>query len=199
MDDPTSAIGRMRRRFGEPPRSFGFLERWHFHIRAPLWCRLSRDELMRIYRDQRLLREKGFIVWGAVVQANHFLFEEGRYDSPATVIYSPDLDWSDWLWPLVDLARELYGFKGWASPDPAETANTGRCWPMKGTGPWASACRNPWRREFNVRSTTVMVHRKHLPAGYLAQSYFPLLMHPQTRTTMLLPCRYWSDELLDDW
>jgi hypothetical protein len=198
LDDPARTLQRIRKRFGEAPRSFGLLERWLFHLIAPWWCRLSRDELMLIYRKQRLLREEGDLVWAAVVQANAFLFTAGRYDCPATVIYALDLDWGDELWPLVQLAKELYALKGRDSPDPAgrdygqmlaseQDRALGICVPQ------SVAC------GIDVRSTTIMVPRKHLPAGYLAQTYFPLLIHPETKASMLLPARYWSDELLDDW
>jgi hypothetical protein len=178
--------------------SFGFLERWHFHLRAPWWCRLSLDELMLIYRDQRLLREDGLVVWGAIVQANNFLYGPGRYDCPATVIYSPDLDWSDWLWPLTELAKELYALKGYASYDPAEREYGQMLADEKDRA--MGICVPQWIAQgVDVRSTTVMVHRKHLPAGYLARSYFPLLMHAKSKAALLLPARYWSDELLADW
>lgn len=45
-----------------------------------------------------------------------------------------------------------------------------------------------------------MVHRPDLPDRYLASGLFPLVICPEaTPATIILPARYWGDDLLALW
>ena len=45
-----------------------------------------------------------------------------------------------------------------------------------------------------------MVHRKHLPRGYLRANWFPLVVAPkETPASVILPGRYWDAELVRRW
>jgi hypothetical protein len=50
-----------------------------------------------------------------------------------------------------------------------------------------------------VYATTVLVARRHVPGRRLAAGTFPLIIHPETDATMILPGRYWPPVLLGLW
>lgn len=185
---------RIARPFGKP----GLLERAYLHIRPPKWCRQSQDDLMLIYRDQKKLIDEGQVVIAMLVQANNNLFKKGYQDFPADVVYSDDLSAENLLQKLRDVAIKIFDLKETKPEDPDE-------------GKFAQMVSHEYGRDFRVTVpdrfgdgltvtyTTIMVHRKHLPEGYLANEFFPLLIHEESRAAMILPARYWSKELLADW
>ena len=48
--------------------------------------------------------------------------------------------------------------------------------------------------------TTCLIQPSHLPRGYLATGFFPLVICPEkTEAVMILPARYWPQELRKSW
>jgi hypothetical protein len=187
-------MDRIARPFGKP----GLFERLYMRISPPRWCRSSKDDLLLIYRDQKKLMEEGEVVVAMLVQANVALFNKGFLDAPANVIYTVEPVGEHPLQKLSDVANRIFGLKGTKPEDPDERK-------------FAGMVSYEYGRDFrvtvpdklaggqDVTYTTIMVHRKHLPQGYLANGFFPLLVHQESRAAMILPARYWSKELLADW
>ncbi|MCC6698235.1 MAG: hypothetical protein IT365_21610 [Candidatus Hydrogenedentes bacterium] len=182
-------IETIRAQFGKVPRSFGFLARRYVRIKPPNWMD-SDDDLMEIYRQQDLLIREGEIVWAAVVQANELLFDKGPEDHPAMVVYCPDRSVDSRPEWLGELASYLFDLKNTTPQDAGERQladmitdelERGLGWtvPASITGGMV------------VRSTSVMVIRRHLPGGVLAETFLPLLIHPDTVATMIVPYKYW--------
>jgi hypothetical protein len=155
-----------------------------------------------LYFDQLLLLKQGAIVWASLVQANNLLFKPGENNHPANIVYSADPVFHGNLEELGRIARELYELKEKQLNHP-EVADLTTI---------AQAITNEMDRLLNIEIsdsltahrivyfTTIMVHRKHLPFGYLNSGWFPILIAPdKTTAVMLLPSRYWSPSLLKVW
>jgi hypothetical protein len=154
--------------------------------------------LIEVFLRQNLLLRDGDVVWGALVQANRLLFKAGRHDHPARVIHSADPSLDDGLDRLRTIASRLFQLKGTLPDDPGQRhfaemitdeTECGMGWTVpKGItgGP-------------EVRSTGLMVFRRHLPGGVLRSGWFPLLTHPSTSAVMIVPWRYWPDDLVEIW
>jgi hypothetical protein len=156
------------------------------------------DELIEVYRRQKLLLKQGTVFWGALVQANNRLFKDGPDDHPALTTYSESGAFENSPDKLVDIARRLFRLKSTTPTDPEERRladmitdemERGMGWlvPRSCTG------------GVEVRSTTFMVFRGHIPGRRLASGWFPLLTHPETPAVMIVPCRYWPQELVAKW
>ena len=197
MIDPARTINEIRRRFGDPPRSFGLFERFHWHVSPPSWCSRD-DELRAMYEDRCLLRDEGIVIWGAVVQANQLMFRPGRDNCPGCVIFSFDTRWSDRLVPLAEIAHELFELKHGESSDPA-AARFGAMLADEYERAMGLAAPPSLTAGRAVVATTVVFHRKHLPGRKLANGFLPLLVHKETAAAFVLPGRYWTEELCDAW
>ncbi|QAA32618.1 hypothetical protein [Clostridium manihotivorum] len=166
----------------------------------PSWLKTNvKDKLNLIYLDLGVLYKEGKIVYGCLVQANTTLFEKGNNDSPAAIIYSPDNYFDGNFDKLRKMASVLYSYKG---VDDAP----------KNIKEFTDAITDEYKRIMNLKLpyeftegrdvyyTTIMVHRNHIPDGYLKKGCFPILIAPyRSKATIILPSRYWSDEMLYIW
>jgi len=188
--DPTRALWDQRR-----PRSWR--ERRRYKPRQPSW--VHGDLLQRQLDARDSLLQQGEVVWGHLVQANSQLWEPGKQDHPASLVYSPDPAYDDCLPALGELAHELYLLKGTQPADPAAkqlaatlTDEVSR--PARDAGP------PTYSHEKEAYLTTLLVHRDHLPGGVLRAGFVPLLIAPQlTPWTLILPGEFWSPELQAAW
>ncbi|WP_330305971.1 MULTISPECIES: hypothetical protein [unclassified Streptomyces] len=159
---------------------------------------MSGDPLLDILKQQDLLLEEGIVVWASLVQANELLFKPGRHDHPAVVLYCTNPGFDDQPEGLRAVARKLFSVKGKLLADPV-------------LQPFANMLCRELSREMRmpvpqsltgsaaVYCTNVIVARRHLPARTLDHALFPLVIHPTCDATMILPSRFWPDELLSAW
>jgi hypothetical protein len=82
----------------------------------PGWLERS-DSLKHVYRAQRGLLDHGHVVWAWLVQANQLLFEPGRWDAPAAVVYSDDPYFDASPEELGDVASAVFELKGRAGAE----------------------------------------------------------------------------------
>ncbi len=180
-------------RFGEPPRALGLGQKLRYRIWPPLWCLLSSDPLLEIYRDQNKLRDRGRIVWGHIVQANTLLFRPGRHTCPANVIYEPAPTLEITYDTLRPIAHSIFDLKGKVHDDEeldecARWVTDERLRMMNTPLPSKLTLGRP------ILFSTIMVHRAHLPRGYLFSPFFPLVVNPEeTPAAMILPSSYWPE------
>ena len=204
MSDFAQLIHQCRAKFGSPPRELRPEQQQAFRLKPSLLMRfvflVSGDKLHTIMRYQHALRDRGRVVWGFLVQANQTLFDPtNRQTLPANVIYSPDPYFDTRVSFLQSLAQGLFELKGTSPGDQelerfaaAITDELART--MRLTLP-GSLCEG---RE--VCLTTCLIQPSHLPGGYLADGYFPLVICPeQTEAVMILPVDYWPQELRQTW
>jgi hypothetical protein len=126
------------------------------------------------------------------------MFETGRDNCPGCVIFSCDTRWSDRLFPLLELAQELFALKHGEPTDPeatrfgamlADEYERAMGWPLPASMTGGRL----------VVATTVVFHRKHLPGRKLSNGYLPLLVHRESPAAFVLPGRYWTEELRAAW
>lgn len=184
--------------FVHPPHSPGIFERLYLRIRPPRWCRASDDALMIIYRDQDKLLREGDVALGVLVQANSLLFKRGVSTGPANVLYMTEGDVANPAIRLMEIADNIYSLKG-TKPDDPDQLKFARMVSYEMGRDFRVSVPASLSNGLDVTYTTIMIHRKHLPYGYLTNIYFPLLVHQESRAAMILPARYWPDEIISDW
>ncbi|MFB4318247.1 hypothetical protein [Actinomadura sp. 21ATH] len=154
-----------------------------------------------VLRSQEMLLASGRVVWGCVVQADASLFRPGRGDRAALVIYSPDPAFDEMPEELQEVASRLFALK--RPPEPADPGLREFARLLNGSGTAARPSRTPVPRplvgSLPVYATTVLVGRRHVPGRYLAAGTFPLIVHPDTESTMILPGPFWPPALLALW
>ena len=197
-------IRQCRKNIGAPPRQLPPEHQTYCRLR-PSWLMrliflLIRDKLRIILRDQSRLRDGGRVVWGCLVQANTKLFDpHNRQVLPANVIYSDDRYFDNRVPALQATAHRLFELKGTVPAD-KELRRFARAI----TDELARTMRLPLPRSLSDNReayfTTCLIQPSHLPAGYLADGVFPLLICPEeTEAVMILPSEYWPDELREAW
>jgi hypothetical protein len=161
---------------------------------------LSRDRLCAVWRDQHALRDQGRVVWGFLVQANQSLFDPGnRWVLPASVLYSPSTYFDDRVPLLEGVARDLFRLKG-NMPEDEELKPFARALTDEMARPMRLQLPRSLCEGKKAYLTTCLIQPSHLPGGYLAVGYFPLLIWPEgTKSVMVLPARYWPEELRELW
>ncbi len=167
-------------------------------VSEPFWVWKTGDDLRVVYREQAKLLREGEVALAVIVQANAELFAKGEEDLPANVIYSPDAGIEDKLPLLTATAEKLYSFKNQRLQGEEEKRFSDLV-----TDEYKRAMKVPVPESLSegleVYFTTIMVHRKHLPDRFLAQNFFPLLVHPEARSALIVPSRYWSEDILSAW
>lgn len=181
-----------------PLLSANILERFYLHLRPPKWCRSSQDELMLIYRDQNKLLREGDIALGVIVQANAALFKKGSGNFPANVLYLTETDVENPVYRLWEIAHKIFSLKG-TKPEDADERKFARMVSYELGRDFRVTVPDSLAQGLDATYTTIMIHRKHLPYGYLTGGYFPLLIHQESRAAMILPARYWPTEIIADW
>lgn len=191
------AIQATRKKFGDPPRTFGFFDRMYLKIKPPAWMRDNNDvRFLELYEKQDLLFREGSVVWGHAIQANLLLFNEGHSDHPADIIYSID--------PVIDrrpgilgkAADFLYSQKGKSTDQDLQQFSD------KLEDEYVA----DWKIPIPTRLTegiecffiATMIIRKHLPRKFLSRPLFPFLICPdKTDLGIILPSKYWDKWLKD--
>lgn len=179
----------------ERPR--GLLARWRLKPRCPAWTHT--DPLLRQLDARDVLLRQGRVVWGALVQANVGLFEPGREDLPACLLYGPGDDYDDAVPALTELAAEVFRLK---DSTPEDTSLRALAAALTDEYARPSRLDVPPRltRGPQAALTTALLHRAHLPGGRLRGRFFPLLIAPElTPWTLPLPGAFWGPELLTAW
>lgn len=191
-------IQEISKNLGEIPRNFGIWKTLRLQIFPPLGVKKFRPELQIIYDNQRKLLKEGKVVWAVVVQANVSLFEKGKKDHPANVVYSLEANTED-LPKLAEVANKVGYLKNrdFLLNEKEETLSDLVADEMKS----AFDVELPASFASGLESflTTIMIHRQHLPEKYLTRNYFPLLVHPETNASMIVPSEFWTEKLLADW
>jgi hypothetical protein len=189
-------LASLRRTFGAGRMLQG--ARWtaQSRVEAPAWIAASQDPMAAFYGQQVLMLRKGRIVWAALVRAAEALFAQGEADLPALIVYSEDAYFDGRPAELRSIGARLAELKLPAEvPALSEIAaqvrdDTAR--PMNVRVPGSITAQD-------VRLTTCMGVRAHLPAARLGAEWFPVLTHPDSAIPMIVPATYWSQGLRAAW
>ncbi|MFX1507569.1 MAG: tetratricopeptide repeat protein, partial [Promethearchaeota archaeon] len=196
-------LNESRQNFGDSPRKFGFFSKSYLKIKPPSWLdrqikvrkRLSYKYLTELYNRQELLYKYGKVVWGCIIHANVKLFERGKFDSPAAIVYSLNEILDDDLTKIISVSNQLYSLKG-KQTDPELQKISDK---LAGEFTIDLKLSVPTKITSGIKyyyAVTVVI-RKHLPESYLAGKFFPLLVCPEkTDACMILPSKFWSKEFI---
>lgn len=193
-------IEETRRIYDTKKVRFGFFDRRYNRVSPPSWMKKRKDTRLEAqYRDQELLLSQGDIVFAHLVQANSMLFETGKFDNPAAIVFSLDRHYDDNLGELQKIGHVLFGLKGHSVEDPELKE-------------FADVITDEMKTLFNVPlpsgitdghevfCSSIMIHRKHIPSGFMQSGWIPLLVNPRlTNACRVLPERYWAQELVEYW
>lgn len=179
-------------RLGPPPRA-----KLGYTARPPAWMSAG-DRLRDIYERAADLMKRGTLVWGHFIQANSGLFQPSGDDAPGTILYATDLRADVAPEQLAKAAQLCFRLKD-SHPVDDDAARVARCL----TNEYGRHDRVPLplSRTDGVPMTMAiaMVHRTHLPTGYLSTMLVPLLAHEDIDGVILLPCEHWADDLKRGW
>jgi len=170
------------------------VERAGLQIPMPAW--MEKDALRQSFDLYPRLWGDGKVVWGMLVQANGALFEDGTFNAPGEVVYDPsgraDID------ALGYASHQIGQLKHTQPANPALRAIadylTNEMVRVRGMRVPPSISAYP------LLISTVFFCREHLPNHKLEGGHFPLLINERyPGVVMVLPSRWWPDELVDEW
>ncbi len=194
------ALEVTRSDFGPPPRRLSWFKSLILWPHRPLYMHHDNRRLSHVYYDYRELLRHGRLAWAHLVQANELLFRPGRYDHPAAVLYRPLPCSVDEGAHLAEMAAQLYFLKGRTAEAEPGLVQLAAAITDEMTAIYHYRIPVDRLTSGDVFYTTIMVCRKHLPNGVLAQSSFPLLVDtPRLEAAMILPSQYWAPQLLSLW
>ena len=192
-------LHQCRTAFGEPPRRFGFWERYgYLRIPKPKWC--TRADLMsQIFRAQKRILRDGLVVWGHLIQANMLLFKPGPMDHPGEVVYCPErlrrVDPDE----LATVAHRLGSLKG-TSPRDENLRSIADYLTNERIRVFGLEVPRSVSPRLRCMISSVQFRRLHLPAQRLRKGLFPIVVLPESpRLAIVLPARYWPEELVAWW
>jgi hypothetical protein len=196
--DPAMAdlIHRLRSTFANRQKSLNPLTLGSVRAPCPAWMPAN-EALREILNRQDLLLTQGRIVWAALIQANKLMFSPGKDDCPALLLYSHDPYFDARPHELRSMASSVFKLKNTAPANPEEKAvadlitdemDRSMGWKLPDAVTDKDAC-----------TATFLVFRKHIPNGVLSAGSFPILTHPSTPATMVLPFEFWPIELIVLW
>ena len=194
------AIDRIVYGLGTVPRSRGWIAQFRDRIPRPAWAsdRSSAEIEVMLNAQDQLYRE-GSLAWAGLVKANAALYKPGRETSPAVIVFAAPQRQPRLTLAEADSLAQATEELRWIDPpevlreDARVVDDDTKCHLMhrldQALGFGA-----------DVFVSTVLVHRAHLPANYLAERVFPVLVSPGTiRAVQIVPSRYWPRELRAFW
>lgn len=195
-----------RERFGSPPRRLSASD-------AEV-CRLTLapeieqdftangDALLTIPEEQHLLRDRGRVYWGHLIQANPGLFNpKNPHTLPAYIVYTTDSFFDGRVSILDRIGTGLFALKG-----SSQSQVDRELWDFVRI--ITDERERLLRRELpygycggrSVYFATCLIQPGHLPSGYIARTAFPLIVNfEETEAVMILPSRFWPPKLVSLW
>ena len=186
------------------PRKFPLFQRINNHLHAPAWLgHGSDDPLTLIYHHQVDVFERGRLVWGNLVQAHSLLFSPGGGNHPMVVVYQLDPPVLHTFARGLRVAETLFELRRHQVDHPAGAR-------------LADMLNDEHRHYFQVpvpasvlpdpdagcqfACSTFVMHREHLPIGYLVVNWFPLLIQTHRPFAgVVVPHWYWPKAMVERW
>lgn len=189
----TTLLDTTRAALGPAPRT---LRAWD-NLEPPRWMK-AEDPLRATYARGLDLLKTGDVVWGFVVQANAQLFQAGDTSCPGHVIFGARPEDGVGPEPLMRAAQAVFALKG-ANPEDPGLARIAQAMTDEQARHPALDLPSAVTRGVPMRLAVVMIHRAHLPCGYLATSALPLVVSRDATEVAVLPVRHWEKALVTGW
>lgn len=167
----------------------------------PAWMTAD-DALGAIYRTVDTWLAEGEITWAHLFMANSALWEPGDDDLPAGVVYSFDPWFERHPERLKPIGRRIYGYHE------SDTAPA-RPWERLVRDSLHTGYERPLHMELPpslsggrvVAHSSTVIHRAHLPKGYITGSVLPMLVQRARapHVCVPVPSAFWPQELLQRW
>lgn len=177
--------------FFEPRRQ---LYKRHRIPMCPLWLSKNPDDLIENYSFWPEYFLLGRPALGCLLQANELLFDRSqRHECPANFLYTFDEYYMKNTEKLSDIAYALFELKGTTGSDPQVQHFIDVI-----TDENIRLFREPLPQSLTegraVFFTTLIVHRKSIPGGYLQDQFYPLLIADKLKAdAVIMPKWYWKE------
>lgn len=194
-------IRESRQAFGAAPRSFGFWERWNYlRIPKPAWLTNEPDhQLAQLLSRQQEMFQHGHLVWGHIVQANKLLFEPGKDNCPALIVYAPDPEMQMDPRLLEDVAQKAFQLKG-TKPREREKLAIAQMMTDEMSQPTGFPIPRSICSIGNLMISITFCARHHFPKKQIMGNIFPMVRHAEEPEWVLpLPDKYWAKRLVEWW
>ena len=196
-----STLQHCQDNIGAAPRQFSMWQRMTLlRVPKPRWLQHNpEDQLNAYFRDLPRLFTHGRIAWGAVIMANRVLFEAGRENSPAAVVFCPSGTEDVSPKYLSYLARMLYSLAG-TEPVDKELIQLAQGLSDEMSRQYGLPVPMKFSPIAECFVSTTLIVRNHLPNGVLSGSCLPFLVNDQTPSTVtVLPSFFWPEWLAEQW
>ncbi|CAM2070510.1 hypothetical protein SCOR_34365 [Sulfidibacter corallicola] len=192
----------IRRHFGRPPRT-GPDSREHWSRPMPGWLEAApdRSRLAAFFSEQPEILERGDVVWGMLVQAHEALFDaDGEFEAvPGEFVYSRDPHYTEHLAELRDIAKDVYRLKDYRPRNEPLMRFAEKVFDAHDEVfdlPVPKILTNGR----DVRFSHLIVHREHLPEGYMAKTWLPLIAPPEgLHHAAVVNRHFWPQALVETW
>jgi hypothetical protein len=155
--------------------------------------------MFQIFRERKRILRDGIVVWGAVIQANRMIFTPGPRDVPGEVVYCPDLSRKVNVGVLSAVAGRLFSLKG-TTPDDQNLNGIANYLANERIRVFGLPVPHSVSPELPCMISTIFFRRTHLPNRVLSSKMLPIILLPKApRLAMVLPSKYWPDELVAAW
>lgn len=192
-------MAHCRTAFGAPRRQFTYQDVGVLQVPPPRWLPADdRREMHYLFQGLPWVFAEGHLRWGTIVQANQLCWKEGPDDCPACVIHSADPFYDDNPELLHDIGHQLYENKGRYTKNP-ELQRFADLLENELDAQMRLPVPKFMTEGRDVIYTTIYVFRRHLPLPYLVEPIVPIVVHPNTGHSAILPSAWWPQGLIDEW
>ena len=199
--DYDDILRSINKKLGPPPRTFTFIDKltW-FRRDKPEWDWQNDDLRHNIENWEKVFRE-GRLTWGHIIQVNSLMFEKGTDNCPGEIVIWCEKDQRFDADALELTAHKLFELKGYSVHlDDTEEKM------------FAEYLENQYLRVhglkvpehisegYDLRVSTIFFQRRHIPAGVITNSLFPVLyLESNPMVPVMVPYKFWPKVLMEEW
>ncbi|MEP3479691.1 MAG: hypothetical protein ABJZ55_10620 [Fuerstiella sp.] len=143
--------------------------------------------------------ESGIVVWAHIIQANRLLFEPGKDNCPASVVFAPNWRQHVDVEELGHIAHSLYELKG-TVPNEPHLRQLAECLTDERARTFGVRIPPSVSGHLRLVESSTFITRKHLPNRVLTLPFFPIVVASQAPYyNFPLPSRFWPEQFIEFW
>lgn len=161
-----------------------------------LWMKRE-DKLYKMYEEYKDVYLKGDVYFAYVIMAHPMIKDDADFmDGPAIVLYSDDKWANANPEKLVQIAKEVFGYRNTAEEAiPEEIRMVVKQIKEEPDRPNFRFEYTLEGHKINVHYATMLVTRQFLPTGYLSGEILPIVACEDYDTVLTLPNGYWTRDM----